>query len=492
MNTERRTIFSRLYWRISAIFLLVLVLLSVITIYTSIRSADRYSVEVTQKLNWNLARNMVDVIKPEFRNGMVNKEAVADIMHSVMVINPSVEVYLLNPQGKILSYVAPEKVVKLNKVSLGPVYKFLSDTRQNLILGDDPRNPGEKKTFSAAKVIDNNILTGYIYIVLASQEYVSAAQMVIGSYILGLSIRSMIIILVISAFLGLLLIWIITKKLNAIIGGIRQFQSGNFNARIPVKNRDELDNIGYVFNEMATTLSNNILELKATDEFRKELISNVSHDLRTPIASIQGYAETLIMKKDHIDSDEQTKYLEIIYSSCDRLRKLVSELFDLSKLQTNQVKLNPEPFSISELISDIANKYRIISQKKGISINAFIPKDLPMVEADILLIDRVLQNIIDNALKFCKEGDFINIEIRQETNEKIEVSIADSGEGISPDELPHIFDRYTKAKDYGDGTGLGLAIVKEIIELHKSDIKVFSQPGNGTSFSFHLPAIKVA
>jgi signal transduction histidine kinase len=492
MNAKHKTIFSRLYWKISAIFLLVLVLFSAITIYTSIRSADRYSVEVTQKLNWDLARNMVDVMKPEFRNGMVNKEAVADIMHSVMVINPSVEVYLLNPEGKILSYVAPEKVVKLDKVSLGPVYRFLSDNRQNLILGDDPRNPGEKKTFSAAKVIDDNILTGYIYIVLASQEYVSAAQMVIGSYILGLSIRSMIIILVISAFLGLLLIWIITQKLNAIISGIRQFQSGNFNARIPVKNRDELDNIGYVFNEMAATLSSNILELKATDEFRKELISNVSHDLRTPIASIQGYAETLIMKKDHLDSDELSKYLEIIYSSCDRLRKLVSELFDLSKLQTNQVKLNPEPFSIAELISDIANKYRIISQKKGISINAFIPKDLPMVEADILLIDRVLQNLIDNALKFCKEGDFINIEIRQETNEKVEVSIADSGEGISPDELPYIFDRYSKAKDLSESTGLGLAIVKEIIELHKTDIKVFSQPGNGTSFLFYLPAIQVA
>ena len=152
---NKKRIFSRLYWKISAIFILVLVLFAAITIYTSIQSANQYSIEVTQKLNWNLARNMVDVMKPEFRDGMVNKDAVADIMHSMMVINPSVEVYLLNPEGKILSYVAPAKVVKLTKVSLAPVYRFLNDTRQNLILGDDPRNPGEKKTFSAAKVIDN-------------------------------------------------------------------------------------------------------------------------------------------------------------------------------------------------------------------------------------------------------------------------------------------------------------------------------------------------
>jgi len=492
MNHKTKLIFSHLYWKISAIFILILVIFAGITLYISVNSASKYSVEVNQKLNWDLARNTVDLIKPKFQNGTVNKEAVADIMHSMMVINPSLEVYLLDPQGRILSYVAPEKVVKLDKVSLVPIQSFFSDIRHNLIFGDDPRNPGEKKTFSAARVVDQNNLTGYIYIVLASQEYVSTAQMVIGSYSLGLTIRSIFIILLVSAFVGLFFIWFITKKLNIITEGIREFQSGNFNARIPVKNNDELDNIGLVFNEMAGTISNNIRELKETDEFRKELIGNVSHDLRTPVASIQGYAETLILKKDQIGPEEQLKYLEIIYSSCERLKILVSDLFDLSKLQTNQVRLNPERFPIAELISDIANKYRIISQKKGISVNTFLPTDNPIVEADILLIDRVLQNLIDNAIKFCKEGDYINIVIRSEANRKVEISIADSGEGIKPDELPYIFERYYKGKQYSESTGLGLAIVKKIIDLHQSDIRVFSQPGKGTSFLFHLPIIAVA
>jgi signal transduction histidine kinase len=492
MNQKRNKLFSRLYWKLSAIFILVLVIFAAITLYISVQSASRYSVEVNQKLNWNLAKSTVEVIKPQFQNGNINKDAIAEIMHSMMVINPSVEVYVLDPSGKILSYVAPDKVVKLESVSLAPIQSFLSDSLHNQILGDDPRNTGEKKTFSAARVIEHNKLTGYIYIVLASQEYISAAQMVIGSYILGLSIRSVIIILVVSTLVGLFLIWFITLKFNVIVEGIRQFQSGNFEARIPVKSNDELDTIGMVFNEMATTISNNIRELKETDEFRKELISNVSHDLRTPVASIQGYAETLILKKDTIQPEEQLKYLEIIYASCERLKKLVSDLFELSKLQTNQVKLNPEPFSITELISDIANKYRIISQKKGISINAFYPKDNPMVEADILLIDRVLQNLVDNAIKFCREGDYINIEIHPETEGKIAIHIADSGEGINPDELPYIFERYYKGKKYSDSTGLGLAIVKKIIDLHHSDIKVTSQQGKGTAFTFHLPVITAA
>ena len=484
--------FSRLYWQISAIFLIVLIVFAGITLFISIRSARSYSVEVTQKLNRNLASNMIEVIKPEFQNGKVNKESIAEIMHSMMVINPSVEVYLLNPEGKILSYVAPEKVVKMEKVSLVPIHQFIKDRGQKLIFGDDPRNPGRKKIFSAAVVTESNSIAGYIYIVLASQEYISAAQMVIGSYILGISIRSVISILLLSALVGLVAIWLITKKLIIITRGIHQFRSGKMDSRIPVRNNDELDTIGLAFNEMADTIASNILELKKTDEFRKELISNVSHDLRTPVASIQGYAETLILKKDTLDAGEQLNYLHVIYESCDKLKNLVNDLFELSKLETNQVKLNKEPFSITELVSDIANKYRIISQKKGISINTFLPKELPMIEADLLLIDRVLQNLIDNAIKFCKAGDYINLDIRPELPGKVKISIVDSGEGISDEELPYIFERYYKGKKYSDSTGLGLAIVKKIMDLHQTDINVSSQPGNGTTFSFNLPVYNAA
>jgi signal transduction histidine kinase len=488
---KKNRIFSRLYWQVSTIFILVLVVFAAITLYIAVTSARNYSVEVNQKLNWNLAKTTVNEIKPNFKNGKVNREAVEDIVHSLMVINPSVEVYLLNPDGKILSYVAPEKVVKLETVSLTAIHQFIDDKHHEIIYGDDPRNPGEKKIFSAAEVKEQGRLTGYVYIVLASQEYVSAAQMVIGSYILGISMRTIAAILLVSTIVGLLAIWLITNKLNIIVSGIQQFHSGNLKARIPVKNSNELDTIGLVFNEMADTISKNIQELKETDEFRKELISNVSHDLRTPVASIQGYAETLILKKDTIDASEQLKYLQIIYASCDKLKKLVSELFELSKLQTNQVKLNPESFSIAELVSDIANKFRIITKKKGVSINTFIPKNLPMIVADLLLIDRVLQNLIDNAIKFCREGDYININIQSEVG-KVEITIADSGEGISQDELPFIFERYYKGRKYSDSTGLGLAIVKKIIDLHQTDIHVISQPGKGTSFAFKLPVTIVA
>jgi len=491
MKFARPKIFNRLYVQVSVIFLLVLFIFSAIVVYISVESARKYSIEVNQRLNSELAQNTLSMIEPFLQDGYISEEGVKDIMHSMMVINPIVEVYLLDPRGKILQYVAPDKVVKMEKVNLEPINTFLSDPEHSIIYGDDPRNPGDHKTFSAVRVMDGNSLTGYIYIVLASQEYESASQAVLGSYILGISTRSIVIILVISALVGLLAIWFSTKKLNPIIRGINEFREGNLSKRISVSSEGDLDRIALVFNEMADRIEQSIKELKGVDNLRRELISNVSHDLRTPVASIQGYAETLILKKDNIEPEDQQKYLEIIFRSCGRLKKLVEDLFELSNLQAKQIEPQPETFSIAELVHDVANKYRIISREKGIQFNTVIAKGVPLVEADISMIDRVLQNLIDNAVKFCREGDTINIEIDTSGTGRVEVRVVDSGEGIKKEDLENLFQRYYKAREDQKGTGLGLAIVKKIVELHQSTIRVFSQPGRGTTFIFDLPVASV-
>jgi signal transduction histidine kinase len=492
MTKQGRYSFSRLYRRISTLFIVVLFVFAAITLYISVQAANHYSQEVNQNMNHDLAAHVAGMMGPFIQDGVLNEEGLQDLVHSLMVINPSIEVYLLDPGGKILSYVAPEKVVKLERVSLDPIKGFLNKTSTKVIYGDDPRNPGEKKIFSAAELIQDNRLTGYIYIVLASQEYASAANLVRGSFIMGLSIRSIITILIGSALVGLLALWFIVKKLNRIIRGIRKFEEGDLKTRIEVKSNDDLDQIGTVFNSMADTIEQNIEELKGVENLRKELISNISHDLRTPISSIQGYAETLILKKDTISHKEQEKYLGVIYKNCENLQDLVTNLFELSKLQSNQVMLNKEPFSIGELVHDVANKYRILSQKKGVSINTIVSKDIPVVEADVLLIDRVLQNLIDNAIRFCREGDTINIELQPAVSGKVNITIADTGAGIPHDHLPHIFERYFKNDERGGSSGLGLAIVKRIIDLHESTIDVKSTMGKGTSFRFSLPVANIA
>lgn len=149
--------------------------------------------------------------------------------------------------------------------------------------------------------------------------------------------------------------------------------------------------------------------------------------------------------------------------------------------------LQPEPFSLGELVQDMVDKYRILSQKKGININVLFSKDIPLVKEDLSLIDRALQNLLDNAIKICREDDNIKIEISTTKPGEVNLRISDSGVGISQDDLPYIFERHHNNLDHEESTGLELAIVKRIIDLHDSNIEVSSHPGKGTSCAFSLP-----
>ena len=178
----------------------------------------------------------------------------------------------------------------------------------------------------------------------------------------------------------------------------------------------------------------------------------------------------------------------------DRLQTLVNDLFELSKLEAGKIELRLEPMSLGELVHDVVTKFRLSASEKGININTVLAEDLPIVEVDVQKIERVLQNLIDNAVKFCDKGDQINIQLDARNTDKVKVRIEDTGAGIPSDELPHIFDRYFKSERSAQsgGTGLGLAIVKRIVELHGSDINVTSQLGQGTVFTFDLPVSKAA
>ncbi|MFT4679824.1 MAG: signal transduction histidine kinase [Flavobacteriales bacterium] len=479
----------RLFTRLSLLFFLVLLVVSGINLYISVNAARNHSLEVTQQLDKDLAAATVHMIEPLLDTASTDM-VVQDIMHSMMVINPSVEVYLLDDAGAILTYVAPKKVVKLDKVDLAPIKSFITEFSGELILGDDPRNPGEYKIFSAARMIRNGEENGYVYIVLASQEYHSVADTMFGSYILKLTSKSFLVILAIATLFGLLMIWLITGQLRKIIATIGKFKDGDYTSRIPVR-RDELSDVSSTFNEMADTIQLQIEELEGVDKLRQELVANISHDLRTPISSIQGFCELLTLREETITKEERQEYLGIINKNVIRLKKLVNDLFELSKLEAGAVSLNFEPLNTAELIHDVSDKYRVLAQEKGISLNTIYAKNLPLAKADIALIDRVLQNLIDNSLKFCNKGDTITIEIDQETPSNLRVQVADSGEGISEKDLPFIFDRYYKGSDNEakNGTGLGLAISRKIIELHGSVIHVKSKLNVGTKFTFSLPVL---
>ena len=221
------------------------------------------------------------------------------------------------------------------------------------------------------------------------------------------------------------------------------------------------------------------------EQLKSQLLANVSHDLRTPLASIHGYLETLLMKKDTLDKEQQEKYLNTTLASTEKLKKLVDELFELSKLESKDRKLHLEVFALQDLANDVANSFRLDASSRQVEIVVDVEKDLPRVKADIELIDRALHNLIGNAVKFCEAGNKVTIstELR---DQMVWIHIRDNGIGIAKEDLPNIFSRLYKGKSPKAGSGIGLSIVRGILDLHHSRYTVKSEPGVGTDFSFSL------
>ena len=480
---------NSLFWKVSAIFLIVLVILASIYVVVSVRYSQLYYQEVNQRLNRSISEHIADDLPP-FKDGKVNGTALKMLFKHTMILNPQLEIYLLDTGGKILSYSAPESKIHLQEIPLKVVDSFLGDTENRVFLGPDPRNIGVQKVFSAHPVYEEELLQGYIYVILASEEFESVASSILGSYVLRLSLRIMVISLVAAIIIGIIAIWYLTLSFREIMVVISRFHHGDFSARFRTPSRGNMGLIGQTFNDMADEVVSYVNRISSMEKLRRGLIANISHDLRTPLSTIQGYVETLLMKDEALPEEEKKRYLKTVLGGTKRLHNLVEDLFELSKLEANETPMNIEPFSITDLVQDNFARYQIFAQKKNIHLNASLPEGLPLVKGDIAYIDRVFQNLLDNAVKFSDKNGNVNIEL-EKCESTVEVRLSNEGPGISPEEIPHLFVAYQTGRrtknGQTDSTGLGLAIVKKILERHGTDIRVTSQPGKTTSFMFHLP-----
>ncbi|MFN0158684.1 MAG: ATP-binding protein [Bacteroidota bacterium] len=479
--------FKSLYWKLSAVFLILLLLVGAAYTYLSLFSSEMYFAETSQRINATLAQHIVDDIQP-FVNGQPNFPAFQELFRDIMVVNPAVEVYLLDAEGRILTFDGPKDKVNITSIALAPVNEFIASSGKNLILGDNPRDIATPKVFSAAPVKMNGMIYGYIYVILRGEDYDSIAERIRESHVLTLGLLGLFLSFITSGCIGLVALALVTKKLRRLTRTALALRDGDYNRRVQITSDDELDQLGRAFNAMADTLSQHVEELKRTDTLRRELIANVSHDLRTPLASIQGYIETVLMKDDHLTVEERRKYLEIIFSSTERLNMLVQELFELSKLETKQTKPQSEPFSFPELVNDLTQKLAPLSTNKQVRLVTHFPENIPLVLGDVGLLDRVMQNLLDNAIRYTPSGGMISVDLRR-NGDKIGVTVEDTGIGISQTDLPFVFDKFYQARTGAPtgGAGLGLTIVKKILEAHGESISVDSHENNGTRFSFQLP-----
>lgn len=484
---------NKLFLKISATLMTLLFVLGLAYVFISGYIGNQYLQEVHQRLYGGLATSVLKELKP-YTRGEVNETDIKDIMHSTMIMNPSAEVYLLDPSGKIITHAAPKGKVIAESVSLKPIKTYIDAEEKPFIIGDDPRHPGTCKVFSAAPILEEGILTGYLYIILASEEQAAVTSGLFNTYMAKLGGNMFFASLITALLSGLLAIWFLTKNLRTIINTVRRFKEGDMSARIAKTDQGDFEILANTYNEMADTIVANIDELKSVENLRRELIANVSHDLRTPLAIVKGYVETLLIKEENISKEDRIKYLETSMTGLERLEKLIAQLFEYSKLEAKQIEPEKEPFFISELAQDVAANYQVLAKSKNITIRLNQAKKLPLVFADLSLVERVIQNLMDNALKFTPEGGYIDIEVIAMEN-NVEIRVKDSGPGIPKSEQPYIFDRYRRAERTGhkkEGTGLGLAIVKKILELHDTTIQVTGNLGEGTAFMFKLPAYRTS
>ncbi len=487
--------FKNLYARLAAVLLGLFLLIGLLYILLTLYTTRLYFEEVNQKLNRILAQHLVSE-KILIKDGRVDENALQNIFHMLMVVNPIIEVYLLDPNGNIVAFSAPPGRVKRQFVSLEPVKRLLNGTSSLPILGDDPRDLRQKKIFSAAPIMLNGRTEGYLYIILGGEQFETEAQMLQSSYILRLSMWAAAGGLLFALLAALLLFNRMTRPLRQLTGAMEAFRQSEFSEpadfshRYHVGSKNEIDRIGTIFSQMADRIVLQIRELREADARRREFIANITHDLRTPLTSLQGYLETLLLKDATSTPEEKRNYLTIAIKRADQLAKLVTELFELAKLDAPDIQVRSEPFSLGELVQDILQKFQLAAGKKMIKLQMDIVENLPLVFADIGLCERAIENLIDNAVRYTPKGGSVTITALPD-NDRIAVHVSDTGSGIPPEDIPHLFDRFhlrdRRRQDSDSGSGLGLAITKRILELHGSGLKVKSSVNAGTTFTFSLP-----
>jgi signal transduction histidine kinase len=272
-----------------------------------------------------------------------------------------------------------------------------------------------------------------------------------------------------------------TRPIKEMNDAAKVIASGNFEHRVEITSNDEFGELAKSFNHMAESLQNN-------DKTRRDFIANVSHDLRSPLTSMQGFLTAML--DGTVPLEKQEKYLHIVLEETLRLSRLTEGIVDLSRAESSKIILDESDFDLNEQIRANINLLEPQLNEKNAVIKAIFADQITMVHGDIDKISRVIQNLLSNAVKFSPTGGLIEVETTKTDRKKVLVSIKDHGIGISPEDQKYIFDRFYKADRTRNqdmqGSGIGLAIVREFLQAHNEGITVKSTQGDGSTFVFSL------
>ena len=471
-----------LHGKLVAILVTFGAIMVAMTIFVVRMSQEASTMEMNQRMN----RALAEEVALDIGRRAVDHKTLQAARERLDNRHAGAEIHVLDAQGNVVASSLPPEEVKEHNVAVAPLKRCLYEPDSLPVLGDDPADPQDRTIFSVAQLEGER---GYLYVTLAGEPKKSFASQIIKTYSVRDGMWLATFGLLFAMLAGLVMIRSFTRPLRTLSLAMDRFREGDYSDHVPVpSSNDEIGRLGATFKQMAQRIRTQVRDLKEVDETRRELVANISHDLRTPLASLRGYLETLVMKEDSLSAEEKRQYLTIAVEQSARLSMLIAKLFELAKLDAALASAFPEPFPISELAQDVAQKFDLAAKKKRVNLIADFPADTPAVCADVGLIERVLENLVENALKHTEAGGRVSIKLKPGES-RVSVEVGDTGCGIAPEHLPLIFDRFYRVEKsrHDQSAGLGLAIVKRILELHESTINVESAPGAGTRFTFNLP-----
>lgn len=488
-----------LYHKLSLSLLVVfIVIISVFFIWAKhLEKTTRYGSE--QHLHLSLAANLASD-NPLLQEGVYDHQALKNLFHTLMILGPAFEFYFVDPNGDILTHSIIPSLIKRDRIDLEPLIKLTQNQVRLPIYGDDPQHKSRQKIFSAAPVFNGSKLRGYLYIIVAGERYESAYN-----YINSDRKSEFSVVIIVGALLFLFIVMLgifysFTRPLRRLNCDIQKLKKAGFDkTRLNLtywksNSSNEVHQLGIALEEMVNQINNQLNLLQQNDVQRRELLADISHDLRTPLSSLQGYIEMLAYKGDELTPQVRKKYNNTVLKNSLQLKLLIDQIFELAHLEGGQVSLNFEAFNLAELLYDVIAKFSLEASTKNIKILVKPSSSYTQVNSDIAKLERVLSNLLENAIRHTSDNGQIVFTIEEFNDDQCRLVITDNGTGIKAEELCYIFNTRYRAsnaiQDKNKHTGLGLAITKKLLDLLKSDVNVQSTLGKGTAFSFNL--IRVA
>ncbi len=475
------------YLRIAMLCALCVLGLGLLLGWTGYHQAKQHQHRILQQVSLGLAGHIAS------QPAMIRDDALAadpKLFEHLIAVNPNIEVYLLDADGRIVQFSEGGTPLAKDRVAMAPIRRLLTGETAP-ILGENPRQNAQNEIFSVAPIVGPDGTRGYVYIVLLNDMYRGMVADSWRDYLLRSGFWLGGLTLLVALIAGLVAFYAITHRLRRTIREVDAY-ANNEPSLHPTKDAhgDEIDRLAFAFAAMRGRLEAQMHELKRQDELRRELVANVSHDLRTPLTSMQGYLEALLRMEDALDRDERKRYLEVAVRQSVKVSRLAQQLFELAKLECEETQPHTERFSISELVQDIAQKFALSADQKHIRLDTRVENESLFVEGDIGMIERVVTNLIDNAIRHTPEHGEVRLEARS-VDGQVEIAIADTGLGISEEQMPGLLVRGSPIRQMAArrGGGLGLLIANRILDLHGSAIRAASRVGEGTRVSFALPLV---